>query len=407
MKVANIVGRILLLSLFAVVVAALAGCGAPQRKPEEQVFFPPAPELPRIKYLAYFTSEKDLSPHQSAFDRFVVGEARDLRLDKPYGVAIHDGKIYVCDTNSTVLVFDLEKRKLAPLRGAQGLGKLIQPLNISIDKEGNKYVTDPIRGQVVIFDKDDMYRSSFGEPGKWKPVDAVVYEGLLYVADIKNNVVKVFDKRTGDLVREIGNRGEPKEVLGLPTNLAFDSQGYLYVSDAGRFQIVKYDRDGHFSGTIGKLGSNPNFFARPRGITVDRKDRLYAVDAAFNNVQIFDKDGHLLLFFGKGGIGPGDLYVAAQVAVDYDNVKYFQKYADPDFEIENIIIVTSQFERRLVNVYAMGKLKGKQYPTDEQLMQEMKEKIRKAEEEEQSKKKAEEQPKKEGEGTGPEEPQAK
>jgi DEAD/DEAH box helicase domain-containing protein len=42
-------------------------------------------------------------------------------------------------------------------RGAVGPGRLTQPVNISIEPDGTKYVTDPVRGQVVIFGKDDNY----------------------------------------------------------------------------------------------------------------------------------------------------------------------------------------------------------------------------------------------------------
>jgi DNA-binding beta-propeller fold protein YncE len=378
MKNRHLSRRTLCVILCALLIAVVAGCAAPKQKAEQQPFYPPPPELPRIKYLTYFTSEKDLSPSDSAFDKFVIGEKRDLRLDKPYGVAVYDGKIYVADSNATVMVLDLENRKLSTLKGAQGLGKLIQPLNIFIDRDGSKYVTDPVRGQVVVFGKDDLYKTAFGLSGQWKPADAVVFEDLLYVADLKNNMVKVLNKNTGELVREIGRKGPVEENLGLPTNLAFDSKGTLYVTDAARLQVVKYDRDGHFIGTVGKAGANAAHFARPRGIALDRKDRLYVADASFNNVQIFDPEGHLLLFFSKGGVQPGDLYVAAKVAVDYDNIRYFQKYAE-DFDIENVIIVTSQFDRRLVNVYAMGKLKGQKYPTDAELLEQFRQKIEKEE----------------------------
>src|SRR5512142_3315550 len=76
---------------------ALAGCSSPARKPETAVFFPPPPELPRVQYLTSFTGRKDVE-QQTAFNQFVVGEKKDVKIDKPYGVAMYDGKIYVCDT---------------------------------------------------------------------------------------------------------------------------------------------------------------------------------------------------------------------------------------------------------------------------------------------------------------------
>jgi DNA-binding beta-propeller fold protein YncE len=344
-----------------------AACAAPVRKKEAGVFFPPAPELPRLQYLISFSGLKDIE-RQSAFDRFVVGETQDVKLEKPYGVAVHEGKIYVCDTNATVVVFDLVGKTFRTLKGAVGPGKLIQPINISIDVDGTKYVADPVRGQVVAFDRNDEYLKAYGAPGDWKPVDAVPFEDRLYVADVEHGMVKVFDKGSGESLKTIGATGEPSERLDRPTNLAFDREGYLYVTDAGRFQVVKFDRDGHFKSTFGKVGDNLGHFARPKGIALDREGRLYAVDASFNNVQIFNKDGRLLMFFGESGDKPGGFLLPAKVAIDYDNLQYFKGYVEPDFQPDYLVFVTSQFGSRLVNVLAYGRAKGKKYPTDAEIL---------------------------------------
>ncbi len=339
------------------------------------VFFPEPPDPPRIQFLTSFTGARDIEPPKSAFERFITGEKDDARrLDKPYGVAIHDGRIYVCDTNAGVIIFDLKNKRYEFLKGAIGQGKLIQPINISIDEKGNKYVTDPMRKQVVVFDRNDLYVRSYGIIEDWKPVDAVPFGDELYVADIKNGEIKVLDILTGEINRTFGRKGDPTEWLNRPTNLVFDKEGNLYVSDAGRFQIVKFDRDGHLKGTIGRLGVNLGHFARPRGVAVDREGRVFVVDAAFFNVQVFNRDGFLLMFFGGGGTAHGKLVLPAEVVVDYDNIDYFRQYAAPDFELEYIVIVTSQFGDRMVNVYGFGKQKGLKYLTDQELLEQVKKK---------------------------------
>ena len=62
------------------------------------------------------------------------------------------------------------------------------------------------------------------------------------------------------------------------------------------------------------------------------------MDAAFDNVQIFSKSRALLLFFGKAGRGPGDFFLPAKIFIDYDDLKYFQPYADPNFELEYLVL---------------------------------------------------------------------
>ena len=359
--------------LIALLLLILSGCATtPSKPPEQQAFFPPPPEPARLQFLASFSGSIDIEAPRSAFATFITGEKdRDQKLDKPYGVAVYDGKIYVCDTNMTVMVFDLKKKTFEPLLGAQGLGKLIQPINISIDRDGNKYVSDPVRQQVVMFDKNDFYVKAFGTPGEWKPLDAAVIEDRLYVADIQNSAIRVLDINTGEDVAMLGKIGETSEFLDKPTNLAIDKDGYLYVSDAGRIQILKMDRDGHVMGTFGRVGTNLGHFARPKGVAVDREGRVFVVDAVFYNVQIFNQKGFILLFFGGGGTKPGDLILPAKVIVDYANTKYFEQYVSPNFIMESLVIVTSQFGERRVNVFAFGKEKDKKYLTDDELLEQV------------------------------------
>ncbi len=356
----------------------LAACGPGKLKKDGPVFYPEPPELPRVQFLTSFTWASDVQPEKSRFEVFITGEQEARRRpDKPYGVAMHEGRIYVCDTNSTVLVFDLGKKTYGPLEGAVGTGKLLQPLNISIDTSGNKYVADPGRSSVQVYDRNDLFVRALESPGGWKPVDAAPFGDSIYVVDTKSAEIHVFDREKGNYLRKFGQTSTAEGSLRIPVNIAFDNDGYLYVSDAGRFQIVKMDRDGNVRGTIGRLGVNTGHFARPRGLALDRQGRLYVVDAAFDNVQIFTNEGRLLMSFGKAGVKPGDLFLPAAVHIDYDNISFFRHYADPRFEIEHLIFVISQFGDRLVNVYGFGRETGKTYPSDEELLQRLLEKMKK------------------------------
>jgi sugar lactone lactonase YvrE len=367
--------------VFAAAVAlglAMTGCTAAVRERGPAVFFPPAPALPRIQYLTKLGGRRDIE-EQSSFDRFVVGERPDSHLDKPYGVAMHDGKIYACDTNGTVMIFDLAAKSYAPLEGAiVGPGLLRQPVNISITADGTKYVSDPVRGQVVAFDREDRFVTAYGTPGEWKPVDAIAFEGRLFVADMQKSRVAVLDLASGAFVSSVGDSGEPAERLSRPSNLAFDAGGNLYVTDVSRFQVVRFGRDGRLQKTYGSVGDGPGHFARPKGIAVDRTGLLYAVDAAFSNVQIFTPEGRVAAFFGGPGKGPGNLVLPAKVAIDYDGVAHFRDFVQPGFTAEYLLLVTSQFGSPSVHVFAYGHEEGKVYPTNEELLRQIEEQKAKA-----------------------------
>ena len=97
-------------------------------------------------------------------------------------------------------------------------------------------------------------------------------------------------------------------------------------------------------------------------MAVDKAGNLYVVDAAFENVQIFNGRGELLLFFGGPGNEPGSMYLPAGISVDYENVDYFSKYADPNYSLEYLVYVTNTYGERKINVYGFGHWAGDELP---------------------------------------------
>jgi sugar lactone lactonase YvrE len=347
---------LLLGALLCVVLSACAGLGGSsgQAKPE-YVLYPPPPDEPRIQFLRAFTTNMDVAPPASAFRRFIVGEPESRGLGKPYGVAIHDGQILVCDTKlMVVVIFDLVNHKIEIL-GGESNGRLGKPINVVVDEDGTRYVTDVGRGRVMIYDRDNRYLRAIGEPETWSPSGVVIAGERLYVTDVKNAQVVVFEKLTGEEVHRFGRLGAGDDELFYPTNIDRGVDGSFYVSDTGNFRVLKFDSEGDRIDQIGELGMSLGQMVRPKGVAVDRKDRLYVVDAASEIVQIFDEEGKLLLFFGGPGNNPGGLNLPAKVTIDYDNVGLFEHLAAPGFEIDYLILVTNQFGVHKVNVFGFLK----------------------------------------------------
>lgn len=344
----------------------LSACStSPEVEVSGPIFYPPLPNPPYIQYLATFSSPSDISGETSEFADFILGDqdANGNLVTKPYGLTIHAGKIFVVDTRGPgYAVFDLNKKRAYTVSGF-GSGKMKKPINITIDKEGNRYITDTGREQVLIYDKQDRFVKAYGVKGQFKPSDVAVSGDKLFISDLKHHKVHVLSKQTGETLYEFGKAGSKEGELLYPTNIELAEDGYLYISEIGNFRIQKFTQDGKYIKTIGKLGSGLGQFARPKGVAVDRSGNIYVVDAAFENVQVLNKEGKLLLFFGGSGSEPDSINLPTDIEIDYDNVALFQKYADPKFKLEYIILVASQFGNNKVNVYGYGRMQGMSYTT--------------------------------------------
>lgn len=354
MRYENLLTRIHLGCALAVLAGMLSGCTTARKTTAKSyTFFPPPPDEPRVQFLKAFSSDVELG-RTSSFADFITGRPVGPNpLIKPYGLALKDGKLYVCDTMASAIeVFDLA-RKRARYFAPRGEGRLVTPIHITIDADGTRYVADTGREQVLIYSKDDAYLGAIGTKDEFKPADVAVTGDRLYIADLKGHAVLVYSKATHKRLFSIPR--DPKAAQGRlysPTNLALDQRGRLLVSDTGAFAVQIYDLEGNYLRTIGRQGVAPGLFARPKGVAVDHTGRAYVVDAATQVVQVFDADGKLLMFFGQPGASTqGELYLPAAVKLDYDNVSFFQKQVAPGYNLEYLILVTSQFGDHKVNVY--------------------------------------------------------
>lgn len=325
----------------------------------EPLFYPLPPNRPRLQFLAKFSSALDVSSRKQGFRNFVFGgeENEGHLVNKPYGLAIHDGAIYVVDTRGSGWgVFDLANKRSRFVRPGGG-GTLKKPINISIDTDGTRYVTDTGREQVLVYDSNDRFIRAFGLDGQFKPVDVAIIEDRLYVTDVAHHQIHVLDKHSGELLTTISEPGREPGQLFQPTNLAVGPDHTLYVSDTGNFRIQQFGLDGEFIREIGNIGTSPGQFARPKGIAVARDELIYVVDAAFANVQVLDSSGLALMYFGKAGNERDSLSLPTVVKIDYANVQYFQQYVAPDFELEYLVAVASQFGKNKVVVFGFGSLR--------------------------------------------------
>lgn len=348
-----------------VLLAFLAGCAGTQKTATGPVFFPPSPNLPRLQYLTGFSNSADLKGEPDSFNLISIGKKvqdRVERIVKPTSITSRGGKLYVADISGQLLIIDPPKKTIEQLKGNQGLGKLKKPVGVAVDKAGFVYVADVGKKEVLIYDEKGEYLKSVAGDGDLNPTDIAVFDNELYVMDTRRSLIRVFDPASGAALREIGRvAGEPAKSISLPTKMSIDGQGVIRVSNAGRGEIISYDRDGHFLSSFGKFGDGMGQFSRPKGITADANGYVYVVDAGFQNVQVFNENGRLLTYFGSPKLPVGGMNLPCDISISSEDLPYYQGLADRNFEVSEVIFVANQFGDPKISLYALGKQRGVDY----------------------------------------------
>lgn len=305
-----------------------------QAKPEVLVF-PLPPDEPRFFFESSIRSSADVKPDTDtdAFRRAVTGEQRRGEgLVKPYGVAVHRGRVFVGDTvGRVIMAFDIPEQRFFKI-GEEDPGAVSLPLGMDVDKQGNLYVVDGTTKRVTVYTRDGKFLRSIADP-TWfnKPAGlAVDADGQrVYVVDIggvqsQEHRVRVFDAQSGAHLFDFGKRGTQPGEFNLPRDIAVAPDGSLYVVDGGNFRVQKFRDDGTLINVFGGIGRQGGQFSRPKEVAVDQAGNVYVADAAFGNFQIFNPDGELLLAVGSrsSSDGPARYMLPSGIALDEDGRVY-------------------------------------------------------------------------------------
>ena len=267
------------------------------------------------------------------------GSAMGGHLAAPRDVAVDsDGNLYVADTgNHQIHVID-DTGTVSRVAGIEGLGdggpateaRLLEPAGLAI-VDGTIYITDTGNNRIRKVDADGIITTFAGSGERGDAGDdgpaleaqfngpsliAVDAEGNVYISDRLNHRVRKVD--TNGIITNFagsGERGpfEDQTAIGdggpaiearliLPTGLAFDAAGNLYITDPGNHRIRKVDTQGRittfagsgersFSGDEGPAAEAQ--LSTPVGFEIDVDGNFYVSDFAWprNRIRKIDTAG--------------------------------------------------------------------------------------------------------------------
>jgi len=245
-------------------------------------------------------------------------------LAKPYGVA-YDSKnrFYTADPYvGAVFIFNFETKTFETIRnGRDATFKLI--VGVAVDDDDRLFVSDGALNHISLFDANHKFVQNFGQ-GDFKRPGCMTIDKenrFLYVVDTEGAKIVVYD---ADSLKKLRTIGHPPKVEGewdegdfiYPNSVAVDKDGNVYVTDMGNNRVQIFDAEGNFIRMWGKEGDGPGTFMRPKGIAVDEDGHVWVVDAMQGRMQVFDQEGHLLAYFGSTGTLPGQFGLPSGMTID-------------------------------------------------------------------------------------------
>jgi sugar lactone lactonase YvrE len=313
---------------------------------------PTGPILQTMSYTA--AAGSDTGTHVDPGSGAVVPNLVEGSLYRPAGVSANDGVVYASNTGDNV-VAALEKGDTRVIAGSlEGYGDngdggqaidatLYQPAGTAVDAQGNIFIADSGDNVVREITPDGVIKrfAGTGVAGDGKvgthpatstqlnhpEAVAVRPNGDVYIADTYNNrVIRVTPSGQVSAVAGTGvagytgDRGRAVAAsLNVPTGLAFDAKGNLYIADSANNVIRRVDpKDGLITTVAGKhaagrltdgLGGFSGDGGQaikaelndPQGVAVDGHGDLFIADTFNNAIRMVAPDGTISTVVNSAG----------------------------------------------------------------------------------------------------------
>ncbi len=274
---------------------------------------------------------------------FANGTGTAAAFCGPAGLGVDSsGNVYVADTNDDLI------REITPggvvstlagtltvcgsINGTGPSASFCGPLGVAVDSSGNIYVADTWNYLVREITSGGVVSTLAGSAGVTGATNgtgtgasffvptgvAVDSSGNLYIADMDNQLIrKIFP---GGVVTTLaGSAGVTGATNGTgtaalfcyPSGVAVDSSGNVYVADSGNNLIREITPGGVVSTLAGSAGvtgatngtGNGALFYGPSGVAVDSSGNVYVADSGNNLIREITPGGVVSTLAGSGSIG--------------------------------------------------------------------------------------------------------
>ncbi|CAD5211293.1 unnamed protein product [Bursaphelenchus xylophilus] len=222
--------------------------------------------------------------------------------------------------------------------------------------------------QLVVFHRGDREWNQFSFSNK--------NEFNSSLSPIQNNTITIIDPTDGKIVREHG-----ANQFYMPHGLTIDHDDNIWLTDVGRHQVIKLNKDFQPIFTLGEKmvpGDDNTHFCKPTDVAVAKNGEFFVADGYCNSrVMKFDKEGNFIGSFGhaNSGISPkaGEFFVPHSLVLiedmnmicvaDRDNhrIQCFTAGLVPKGAHQRAVIPTGTFVTKAENVGKIMALREKNH----------------------------------------------
>jgi len=243
----------------------------------------------------------------------------------------NEGNVYVTDSGNARIQKFTSDGQFLETWGVSGIdnGEFKKPTGIAT-YENNVYVVDSEQARIQVFDSTGKFLQSWGKFGSdqgeffYPQGISISNDGVVYVADTKNHRIQQFTT-DGEFLSSFGIFGPGDGRLRTPIDVAL-GENYVYVSDPGNSKIEKYTYEGISVGSFDyNFGGSPT---QPYGLTVDPDGNIYFTDLYKHRIVKIDPEGTTLKIFGSVGSDKGKFIAPKDIVLDDKGYLFVTEYGN-------------------------------------------------------------------------------